>query len=75
MFKIIKGFEEINLVKDMSISPGRGNRRPNRDQIRGNILKDCDQRWNFFYDRIVNIWNDLDDKIIENYDGINNIIM
>ena len=37
MFKIIKGFEEINWIKDMSIMPGRGNRR---DQIRGGIVKD-----------------------------------
>ena len=62
MFKIIKGFDEINWVKEMSIMPGRGCRR---DQIRGDIVKDCDQRWYFFYDRIVNIWNDLEDKIIE----------
>ena len=55
MFKIIKGFEEINWVKEMSVMPGSGNRR---DPIRVDIVKDCDQRWYFFFDRIVNIWND-----------------
>ena len=45
----------------MASVPGRCDRR---DQLRGDTVKNCDQRWHFYYDRIVDVWNGLDDKIV-----------
>jgi ribonucleases P/MRP protein subunit RPP40 len=61
-FKLERNAEKVVWASPVSRVDGRCGRRT---QMRGETVKNCDQRWNFFINRIVNIWNDLPDKVVE----------
>ncbi|RNA05370.1 RNA-directed DNA polymerase from mobile element jockey-like [Brachionus plicatilis] len=60
-FKIAKGIEHVEFAAPTSISAPRGKRRA---RLRRELVKNCNQRHNFFCNQIVNDWNDLKDSII-----------
>ena len=64
-FKISKGIESLSFELPSNdflreIAPRGGK----RSRLRREIVKSCNQRHNFFTNRIVNIWNELPDNII-----------
>lgn len=65
LFKIISGYETVNFEADSSgfvrISAPRAGKRA---QLRREVIKSCDQRHKFFYNRIVKGWNKLPDKTV-----------
>ena len=61
LFKLHKKFDEINWHFKPIIVESRGGRRP---QLRREIVRGCNQRHNFFYNRSANAWNQLPDHII-----------
>ena len=61
-FKIAKGIELVKFERPALVSAPRGSKRA---QLRREMVRSCNQRHNFFSNRIVNMWNELDDSIIE----------
>ena len=63
-FKITKGEDKVSWhSKTLTIEPRAGYRQ----RLRREIVRGCNQRHNFFKNRIVNVWNDLsnDDVNVE----------
>ena len=60
-FKIAKNIDRVEFVAPNQTSTPRGNKRAKliRELVRG-----CDQRHNFFANRIANLWNGLDDSTV-----------
>lgn len=63
-FKIDNNLDVIRWVSP-PLMVSRGNRRP---KLRREIVKNCNQRHNFFINRIVNNWNNLPDDVIDAMD-------
>ena len=53
--------DEINLKFELTVLPPRGG---HRGYFQRELIKDCNQRYNFFNNRIVNVWNSLPDEIV-----------
>ena len=62
LFKIVRGADLINWYREPTWSVKRSTKR---SQLRRELVASCQQRYNFFYNRIANIWNALPDEIVE----------
>ena len=62
MFKIVKEIEVVSWNNEPTWSTSRGR---TRSQIRREIIAACQQRFNFFLNRVANVWNELPDEIVE----------
>ena len=60
-FKIENKMDEINWEFEPTVLPPRGG---HRGYFQRELIKDCNQRYNFFNNRIVNVWNSLPDEIV-----------
>ena len=67
-FKITKGIEKVCWMNEPSYVEGRSGKRA---QLRGETVRNCAQRQNFFVNRVVNVWNMLPDGVVEATD-VNN---
>lgn len=63
-FKVDRNLDVIKWVSPPKVV-SRNNRRP---QIRKEIVKNCNQRYHFFTNRIANNWNSLPDNVINAID-------
>ena len=63
-FKLDKGFEKVKWLSDNTQPPlDRPIRRNNR-RIKREVVKHCEQRYHFFNNRIVNMWNSLPENTV-----------
>ena len=53
--------DEINLKFELTVLPPRGG---HRGYFQRELINDCNQRYKFFNNRIVNVWNSLPDEIV-----------
>ena len=64
-YKIVNGIETVLFEAEshgfVRQSAPRAGKRP---QLRREVVKSCNQRHNFFFNRIVNNWNTLPDEIV-----------
>ena len=60
-FKITRGMDKVSCNKELNWSTPRGLKR---SQIRREIVSSCQQRHNFFTNRISNSWNELPDDTV-----------
>ena len=61
-FKISKGMDEVSWLNGHIVVPPRADKRA---QIRREIVKSCNQRHQFFTNRIVNDWNELPNELVD----------
>lgn len=61
MFKIVKGFDQVKWQTAPLIIPARAN---HREQYRREIVRNCQQRYNFFSNRITSVWNALPFNVV-----------
>ena len=61
-FKIAKNIDQVEFVSPIQTSAPRSGKRA---QMRRELVRGCGQRHNFFINRVVNNWNELDESIIE----------
>lgn len=60
-FKITRGMDNVSWNKELNWSSPRGSKR---SQMRREIVSSCQQRHNFFTNRISNSWNELPDDTV-----------
>ena len=53
--------DKLNWEFEPTVIPPRGRHRVCYQR---ELIKDCDQRYNFFINRIINVWNSLSDEIV-----------
>lgn len=68
MFKIVKGIDKVNWFKPLlSKNEGNGFRLAPRSHeyvVERQLVKNCDQRYNFFTNRVSTVWNRLTNEIV-----------
>ena len=62
LFKIEKEIDKITWVSPYTRGPPS---RGNRAQLRKETVQNCQQRYNFFSNRVVNNWNSLPDSVVD----------
>ena len=62
MFKIVRGADKVEWHREPLWSERR---EPKRCQLRREIVSSCQQRHNFFFNRIAKQWNELPDEVVE----------
>ena len=62
LFKIEKEIDKITWVSPYTRGPPR---RGNRAQLRKETVQNCQQRYNFFSNRVVNNWNSLPESVVD----------
>ena len=61
-YKILKGINRLNWHYPPCVAPPRAN---HRERFRREIVKNCQQRFHFFNNRVATAWNALPNDIVE----------
>ena len=62
MFKIVRSADNVAWHRQPIWSEPRNAKR---SQLRREIVSSCQQRHNFFFNRVSNSWNELPDEVVE----------
>ena len=73
MFKIVKGFDEVNwfnnvVFKNIGSDSTAPQLRSHEFVVERQLVKNCDQRHNFFINRVSTFWNRLPRDVVNSTD-------
>ena len=63
VFKIVRSFEEVQLVRGLNFALNRQRSRGNSFQLKRNLVKNCTPRYHFLLNRMIGSWNKLPEVV------------
>ena len=64
VFKIVRSFEEVQLVRGLNFALNRQRSRGNSFQLKRDLVKNCTPRYHFLLNRLVGSWNKLPEEVV-----------
>ena len=64
VFKIVRSFEEVQLVGGLNFALNRQRSRGNSFQLKRDLVKNCTSSYHFLLNRLVGAWNKLPEKVV-----------